>query len=146
MKISKNYTDLDVGFDLIAIKNRIDNTPPRTALNAAEALAANILEPLREKFDFRIASWYRSNALEREYCKVGFHEWTRANQVAFNDKNWYTYLQEKQHGLGVAVALFSNDIEALFGYLQTQTFDVLQLRDGYVHVSYVEKANRMIVL
>jgi len=146
MQISKNYTDVDVAFDLIAIKNKISNTPPRSVLLAAEVLAAHVLEPLKEKFDFRVVSWYRGAVLEREYCKGSFHEWTRAKGVAFNDKNWYDYLKEKQHVLGCAVAIVGADNSAIFEWLQTQTFDVLQMRDGYIHVSYVKDANRMLVL
>nr|DAF93419.1 MAG TPA: peptidase [Myoviridae sp. ctshb19] len=146
MKISQNYTDLDVGFDLVAVKNKIDNTVPRAALLAAEGVAQKILEPLREKFDFRIVSWYRSSALEREYCKGSYHDWLRQNGLPFNEQNWARYLNEKQHVLGCAVSLISNDSQAIFEHLQQQTFDLLQQRDGYIHVSYVEGANRKIVL
>lgn len=146
MRISNSFTDADVSFDLIAIKNKINNTAPRSALIAAEDLAANILEPLKEKFEFRIVSWYRSAVLEREYCKGSFHEWTRANGVAFNDRNWYEYLKEKQHVLGCAVAIVGSDNSAIFEWLQTQTFDILQMRDGYIHVSFVKDSNRMLVL
>jgi hypothetical protein len=146
MQISKNFSDVDVSFDLIAIKNKINNVAPRPVLLAAEDLAANVLEPLKEKFDFRIVSWYRSAVLEREYCKGSFHEWTRAKGVAFNDRNWYEYLKEKQHVLGSAVAIVGSDNSAIFEWLQTQTFDILQMRDGYIHVSFVKDANRMLVL
>ena len=146
MKISENYSDVDVGFDLIAVKNKINNTPPRPVLIAAEELADKLLEPLRKEFKFRIVSWYRSAVLEREYCKMGFHNWCRANGKTFNDKNWYEYLQEKQHVLGCAVSIVCDDNDKLFEYLQTQTFDILQLRDGYIHVSYVTDANRKLVL
>ena len=146
MKISKSYTDADVGFDLIAVKNKIGNVPPRAVLLAAEDLASGLLEPLKEKFEFRIVSWYRSSMLEREYCKGSFHEWTRAQGVAYNDKNWYEYLKEKQHVLGSAVAIVGADNSAIFEWLQTQPFDILQMRDGYIHVSFVKDANRKLVL
>lgn len=146
MRISENYTDLDVGFDLVAVKNKINNTPPIEALRAAEKVAENILEPLRKEFDFRIVSWYRSPVLEREYCKASYYDWLRANGLPFNETNWVKYLNEKQHVLGVAVSLISNDAQAIFDHLQNQTFDLLQMRDGYIHVSYVENANRKMVL
>lgn len=146
MRISENYTDQDVSFDLVAVKNRIDNTPPREALLAAEKVAANILEPLRLLFDFRIVSWYRSPVLEREYCKASFYDWIRAQGLPFNDASWIKYLNDKQHVLGSAVAIISNDAQAIFDHLQTQTFDILQMRDGYVHVSFVEGSNRKMVL
>jgi len=146
MRISEHYSDLDVGFDLLAQKSKIDNTPPREALLAAEKVAENILEPLREKFDFRIVSWYRSPALEREYCKVSYYDWLRENGLSFNEANWARYLNDKQHVLGCAVSLISNESTAIFEWLQQQTFDILQQRGSYIHVSYVAKANRKIVL
>jgi hypothetical protein len=146
MRISENYTDLDVGFDLVAIKNRIDNTPPRDALHAAGKVAENLLEPMLKKFDFRLVSWYRSPVLEREYTKASFYDWIRAQGLPFNDASWIKYLNDKQHVLGSAVSLISNDAQSIFDWLQTQTFDILQMRDGYIHVSYVENGNRKIVL
>jgi len=146
MRISEHFTDLDVGFDLLAQKSKIDNTPPRAALLAAEKVAENILEPLREQFDFRIVSWYRSAALEREYCKGSYYDWLREAGLPFNETNWARYLADKQHILGCAVSLISNQSTAVFEWLQTQTFDVLQMRGNYIHVSWVEGANRKIVL
>lgn len=146
MRISKNYSDLDVGFDLVAVKNKIDNTPSRDALIAAGKVAENILEPLRELFDFRIVSWYRSPVLEREYCKVSFYDYIRAQNLPFNDASWIKYLNDKQHVLGAAVSMISNDAQAIFDHLQNQTFDILQMRGNYIHVSFVEGANRKIVL
>lgn len=146
MRISENYTDFDVSFDLVAVKNRIDNTPPREALIAAGKVAENILEPLRKQFDFRIVSWYRSPVLEREYTKGSFYDWIRAQGLPFNDASWIKYLNDKQHVLGSAVSLISNDMQSIYEHLQTQVFDILQMRDGYIHVSYVEQANRKIVL
>lgn len=146
MKISDKYTDNDVQFDLIAAKNGIDNTAPRKVLTMATDLAENVLEPLASKFEFRILSWYRSSTLEREYCKKSYFEWLRTNRLTFNETNWVAYLKEKQHITGAAVSIFSNDLQEIFEYLQTQTFDILQLRDGYIHVSYVKNANRKLVL
>lgn len=146
MQISEHYSDLDVGFDLLAQKSKIDNTPPRHALLAAEKVAQNILEPLREQFDFRVVSWYRCSALEREYCKISYHDWLRENGLPFNEANWVKYLDGKQHVLGCAVALISNQSTAIFEHLQQQTFDLLQQRGNYIHVSYVDGSNRKIVL
>lgn len=146
MKISEKYTDIDVEFDLIAAKNGIDNKAPRAVLTVATDLAENILEPLKSKFEFRILSWYRSSVLEREYCKKSYFEWLRANRLTVTEANWVKYLQEKQHITGAAVSILSNDIQEVYEWLQTQTFDILQLRDGYIHVSYVKGANRKLVL
>ena len=147
MKISEHYTDLDVSFDLLATKSKIDNKPSRAVLINAEVLAENILEPLREEgFDFRIASWYRSNALEREYCKLSFHNWTREQGLPFNESSWATYLRDKQHIHGYAVAIVSNDNQQIFEWLQNHTFDLLQLRKDYIYVSYVDGKNRKMVL
>jgi hypothetical protein len=146
MKISEKYTDTDVEFDLIAVKNGIDNKAPRAVLSAATELAENILEPLAEKFEFRILSWFRSSTLEREYCKKSYFEWLRTNRLTFNEASWIKYLSEKQHITGAAVSILSNDLQAVYEYLQNQTFDILQLRDGYIHVSYVKDANRKMIL
>lgn len=146
MKISEQYTDTDVEFDLIATKNGIDNKAPRNVLSRATDLAENILEPMALKFDFRILSWYRSSVLEREYCKKSYFEWLRTNRLTVNEANWVKYLQEKQHITGSAVSVLSNDLQAVYEWLQTQTFDILQLRDGYIHVSYVKDTNRKLVL
>lgn len=146
MKISENYTDTDVDFDLIAVKNGIDNKAPRAVLTAATDLAENILEPMADKFEFRVLSWYRSSTLEREYCKKSYFEWLRTNRLTVNETNWIKYLQEKQHITGAAVSILSNDLQSVYDWLQTQTFDILQLRDGYIHVSYVQGANRKLVL
>ena len=146
MKISEKYTDTDVEFDLIAVKNGIDNKAPRAVLSAATELAENILEPLAEEFEFRILSWFRCSTLEREYCKKSYFEWLRTNRLTFSDASWIKYLSEKQHITGAAVSILSNDLQGVFEHLQNQTFDILQLRDGYIHVSYVKDANRKLVL
>ena len=146
MQISEHYTDLDVSFDLVAVKNKIDNTAPREALLAAEFVAENILEPMRQQFDFRIVSWYRSAALEREYCKVSYYDWLRQNGLPFNETNWMKYLNDKQHVLGQAVSIISNESQAIFDWLQQQTFDILQIRGSYIHVSYAEGQNRKMIL
>lgn len=146
MKISENYTATDVGFDLIAVKNKIDNTPPRNVLRAAEDLAEYVLEPLRAAFQFRIVSWYRSSTLEREYSKPSFFEWCRNNKLPLHDKNWFDYLENKQHVTGHAVSIVSENLEAMFEHLQGEDFDILQMRDGYIHISYVKGANRRLIL
>jgi hypothetical protein len=146
MKISPNYTDLDVGFDLVAIKNKIDNTPPRNVLRAAEDMAEFVLEPLRNAYNFRIVSWYRSPTLEREYSKPGFFDWCRQNKLTCSDKNWFDYIQQKQHVTGHAVSIVSNDLEMIYEYLQSEEFDILQMRDNYIHISFVKGANRRLIL
>lgn len=146
MKISEKYTDADVTFDLIAVKNGIDNKAPRSVLNMATDLAENILEPLAQEHDFRIISWFRSATLEREYCKRSYFEWLRTNRQTVSEASWIKYLAEKQHITGAAVSIFSNDLQAVFEWLQNQTFDILQMRDGYIHVSYVQGSNRKLVL
>lgn len=146
MKISEKYTAADVTFDLIAVKNGIDNSAPRSVLNMSTDLAENILEPLSEQFEFRIISWFRCATLEREYCKKSYFEWLRNNRQTVSETSWVAYLKEKQHITGAAVSIFSNDAQAVFEWLQNQTFDILQMRDGYIHVSYVKGANRKMVL
>lgn len=144
--ISEKYSELDVTFDLIAVKNGIDNSASRSVLNMATDLAENVLEPLAQHFDFRIVSWFRCSTLEREYCKKSYFEWLRTNRLTVSEASWINYLKEKQHITGAAVSIFSNDAQAVFEWLQNQTFDILQMRDGYIHVSYVAGANRKLVL
>lgn len=146
MKISEHFTDVDVGFDLVAIKNKIDNTPSRQVLLLAEDLAVNLLEPLKAEHDFRIVSWYRCSNLEREYCKHSYFDYLRENRLTVSEKTWATYLGNKQHVTGSAVSLISGNMDTVFEWLSDQTFDVLQMRDGYIHVSYVKGANRKLIL
>lgn len=149
MRISKNFTSADVEFDLIAVKNKISNKASASVIQCAEDVALNILEKLVEQdFRFNVVSWYRSDALEREYCKISYIEWARKNgkSSSWNSKDWFEYRNEKQHITGSAVSIFSGDLQPIFEFLKTLTFDILQLRDGYIHVSYVEGANRGLVL
>lgn len=146
MKISENYTDTDVGFDLLAIKNKIDNKPTRQILLAAEDLAVNILEPLLKEHKFNIVSWYRCSTLEREYCKHSYFNFLRENRLVSSEKSWAEYLGQKQHITGSAVAIVAPNLDAVYEWLQDRTFDILQKRDGYIYVSYVKDANRKLIL
>jgi len=146
-RVSESFTVADVEFDLYALKNRIENTAPPQALRNAEILAKRILEPLRNAVNFQILSWYRSDALEKAYCKNAFYKWTVDNREHFSERTWSKYASEKQHTTGQAVALRSNNVKALFDYIKANLeFDILSMREGYVHVSFAQDANRKLIV
>lgn len=147
MRLSAHFTVYDLEFDMYARKNKIENIAPTAVIQAAEDVAQHILEPLVDAgFRFNIASWYRSAALEREYCKTSFLEWSHGNNRNYTQNNWVEYLTGKQHMLGTAVAISGGPLAEIYEFLRQLRFDTLQMRDGYIYVSYVDGANRGLIL
>ncbi|GIU69080.1 MAG: hypothetical protein KatS3mg002_0316 [Candidatus Woesearchaeota archaeon] len=61
-----NFKYKEFIFSPIAIRYRIDNTPPKKVIHNIEELAVNILQPVRNKFGpIRITSGYRCEELNR---------------------------------------------------------------------------------
>lgn len=153
-RISPNFDYRDVSYSYAAQRLGIDNTPTDAVIKNASALAQNVLEPLREQFEFiYVHSWYRSATLERELCKQTFYHWCVSNRRHFADANsWRDYFETKQHPLGQAVDIRAKNgtIDELYAYIkQNLPFDNLKTEfhteveeSGWVHVSYVEGRNR----
>lgn len=155
-KISPNFDYRDVAYSYAAQRLKIDNTPSERVVKNASILAQNLLEPLREQFEFiHVHSWYRSAALERELCKQAFYAWCVANRRHFQDAtSWRDYLETKQHPTGCAVDIRARNgsVSDLYGYIRrNMEFDFLKIEfttdieeSGWVHVSFVEGRNRKI--
>ena len=65
MNISNHFTLAEAAKSYNAQRLGIDNTPPDDVIPAIVAVAENILEPVRNEFDYPISpsSWYRSPEL-----------------------------------------------------------------------------------
>lgn len=136
MNISKHFTMDDVQFNEMAIRYGIDNELPDDLYENAECLAEELLEPLYEKHKgIIITSWYRSEALEREYCRHSYLKWCVANRVPINEYSWRDYLDIKPHVRAQAVTL--RYTEEIFNTLKGMEFTTLQKKD-WISVSYIK--------
>lgn len=136
MNISKHFTLDDVQFNEMAIRYGISNELPDELYENAELLAEELLEPLYEKHnDIIITSWYRSEPLEREYCRHSYLRWCVANRMPMNEYSWYDYLAIKPHVTAQAVTL--RYTETIFNTLKEMEFTTLQKKD-WISVSYVK--------
>lgn len=145
-----NFRMYEVARSQTAARHNIDNTPPADIIAAAQALAVNVLQPIRNEFgSFSPQSWYRSEALERQLCQKSFMSWRDRNP----GKTWQDYFARKSHPKGEAVDFeiigISND--ELFQWCKENLeFDQL-IREfpkagdptsGWVHISYSATNNR----
>lgn len=140
-RISKHYTVHHVEFDLYALKNKIDNKAPPHVIRNAELVAKHILEPIYDLHP-NIISWYRSEALEREYNKFDYLNWCLKNRVVADSNSWQNYLSAKQHISGCAVTLLHDP--DIVSALTKMDFDVLGT-DTYIHVSYTQRNRNLII-
>lgn len=141
MKISKHYTKHHVEFDLYAHKMKIQNEASSLVLRNAELLADKVLEPIYHLHP-NIISWYRSEALEREYSKFNYMEWCRSLKLQTNAESWKRYLSDKQHVTGSAVTLMYD--KEIVKALREMEFDILGV-DTYIHVSYSQNNRKMVI-
>jgi hypothetical protein len=135
VNISKHVTLRDVEFNEFAARMGINNTLPEELYENAELLAENILDPLIEEFKHvQITSWYRCEALEREYSKHAFLRWCSDNRKAYNAYVWQEYLSLKPHHTAQAVCLKFDEDQ--FEFLKTLDFTLLQKKE-WISISYV---------
>jgi len=157
MKISKYFSDYEVGKSPTADRLGIDNTPPDDVMERASYHAQHTLDPIREAHGpLSPQSWYRCEALERVLTwESGFRRWCISRQKERNEESWAEYFLRKSHPKGEATdieyPLLNN--EELFAWVQAHipSFDQLILEfhrtgkpnSGWVHTSSKEEGDRM---
>lgn len=146
LTVSDNFDLHDVQFNEWAHRLGIDNVLPLDLLENAEALAQNVLEPLLVKFpDLAITSWYRSEALERDYSRRTFALYCVKNRLPINQESWGVYMVDNQHASGGAATIRVRDLDAAFEFIQSLEFDVLQHKTHWLSVSFsTDNRNRVI--
>ena len=67
MKLSENFTLLELIKSDIALRNNLDNTPTQGILQNLRELVINVLQPIREHYEkpVKISSGYRGEALNK---------------------------------------------------------------------------------
>ena len=152
IKLSKYFTLAEMLDSDTARAKGIDNTHVTEAqIEAATALAKNILDPVREHFGkpFSPTSWYRCEQLERVLADSGFKRWCSVNRCNSTDTNWLKYFATKQHPKGMAADLQIEGVSAedLFDFIHVNmNYDQLLLETNgrgavWVHVSYNNAGN-----
>lgn len=128
MKLSKNFTLDEFTKSETAAKLRIDNTPPKEAVENLTALCVELLQPLREIYGkpMQISSGYRCEALNKA---VG--------GVATSD-----------HRLGKSADVKCENPRKLLELLVSTglSWDQAILYPAFLHLSYRKGANRKQVL
>lgn len=154
-QISDHFKMYEISNSDTATRYKIDNTPTQEILVAAQALAVNVLEPIRAKFgSFSPTSWYRGEALERKINEQVWRTWCTRKGLPRNEASWKQYFALKSHPRGEAadikVAGVSNIVLRDWILHNIPTFDQLILEfvkpnspcTGWVHVSYSRGTNR----
>lgn len=148
IQISDNFTLYDVQYNEQAVRLNIKNEVSSDAqVGSARALALGILEPaLAAGHQFHITSWYRGEALERDYSRNAYAQWCIANRLHIRPESWRDYMETKQHHTACAVTLRSRDNKALFEFLQTlPEFDTLQNKTHWISVSFTKNNQKRVI-
>lgn len=148
IQISDNFTLYDVQYNEQAVRLGINNDISSDALaDNARALALGILEPLiAAGFQYYITSWYRSEALEKDYSRNAYVQWCIANRLHIRPESWRTYLEQKQHQSCCAVTLRSRNNSGLFEFIQTlPAFDTLQNKTHWISVSLTKNNQKRVI-
>lgn len=148
IQISDNFTLYDVQYNEQAVRLGIDNEVATDAqVNNARALALGILEPLiAEGHHFHITSWYRSEALEKDYSRNAYVQWCIANRRHIRPESWRDYLELKQHQSCCAVTLRGRNNKGLFEFIQQlPEFDTLQDKTHWISVSLTTNNQKRVI-
>ena len=126
-RISKYFWYSEIGKSAYAIRNKIPNTPPKTVVENATALALNILDPLREFLGSALEpqSWYRSPALNFAIggSKTSQHVKGEAVDIEHHSVSNYR------------LAEIINEICPSYDQLILEFYNPKDPRSGWVHVS-----------
>ena len=152
---AQHFKPYEVSKSTTAVREGIDNTPTEAQLAAAQELARNILDPVREHFGiaFSPESWFRCEALEKVITRVGFGRWCRKNGMPKDADAWAIYFPRKQHPKGQAADFEIPGVDNLevFEWIRDNCkFDQLiqegyrqgEPNSGWIHVSYIVNGNR----
>lgn len=154
-KWADNFKPYEVSKSSTAVRNGIDNTPSESQLEAAQALALNVLDPVREHFGiaFSPESWFRCEALEKVITTAGFGRWCTKHKRAKDADAWGDYFKLKSHPKGQAADFEIPGVDNLevFEWIRDNCeFDQLiqegyrhgEPNSGWIHVSYKQAGNR----
>ena len=126
-RISKHFWYSEIGKSAYATRNKIPNTPPKTVVENATALALNILDPLREFLGSALEpqSWYRSPALNFAIggSKTSQHVKGEAVDIEHHSVSNYR------------LAEIINEICPSYDQLILEFYNPKDPRSGWVHVS-----------
>jgi len=139
-----------------ATRLMIDNTPTQPTLVAAQAVAVNVLDPIREHFGIPFAptSWYRGEKLEKAINDAAWKTWCARKGIKANAESWKQYFALKSHPKGEAVDVqipgVPNPVLADWVEKNIPAYDQLILEyfrpndpmSGWVHVSFSLINNR----
>lgn len=148
IRISKHFSLYDVQYNETAVRLGINNELSSDAqVDNARALAINVLEPIWKELGPQfITSWYRGDALERDYSRNAFARWCIAERRAIREDSWTDYMDQKQHHSGSAVTLRAADNTALFEYIKTlPAFDVLQHKTHWISISFTASNQKRVI-
>lgn len=146
--IGENFTMYDVQYNEWATRLRIDNTVQDNAVvENAHALATKVLDPLRAEVSFHITSWYRCEALERDYQRNAFARWCIANRKHIDDNSWREFFADKQqHATGQAVTIAGRGLDSIFEFVRDRLdYDVLQHKTHWLSISYAPNNRKRVV-
>lgn len=137
MKLSENFTLEEMLKSETAIRLGIENIPTKTHIKNLEALATNILQPVREQFGrYRTSSGYRS----KELClAIGSNE--RSNH-AFGMGHDGEPIDPKISNIEVLIWIAEN-LE--FKELIAEYMDIDNFKAGWIHSAYEEGNNPGII-
>jgi hypothetical protein len=152
---AQHFKPYEVSKSNTAVREGIDNTPNEAQLEAAQALARNVLDPVREHFGiaFSPESWFRCEALEKVVTRNGFGRWCRDRGIAKDANAWADYFPLKSHPKGQAADFEIPGVDNLevFEWIRDNCkFDQLiqegyrqgEPNSGWIHVSYRPAGNR----
>lgn len=150
-----HFKPYEVSKSTTATREGIDNTPDEAQLGAAQELARNVLDPVREHFGipFSPESWFRCEALEKLITRAGFGRWCLKHKRAKDANAWADYFPLKSHPKGQAADFEVPGVDNLkvFEWIRDNCeFDQLiqegyrhgQPNSGWIHVSYRKGNNR----
>lgn len=148
-KWADHFKPYEVSKSNTAVREGIDNTPDEAQLKAAQELARNVLDPVREHFGiaFSPESWFRCEKLERVITRHGFGRWCVKHKVAKDENAWADYFPLKSHPKGQAADFEIPGVDNLevFEWIRDNCeYDQLiqegyrqgEPNSGWIHVSY----------
>lgn len=150
-----HFKPYEVSKSTTAVREGIDNTPSEAELSAAQGLALNVLDKVREHFGipFSPESWFRCEALEKLIARRGFGRWCVKRGRAKDADAWADYFPTKQHPKGQAADFEIPGVDNLevFEWIKDNCeFDQLiqegyrqgEPNSGWIHVSWKPSGNR----
>ncbi len=132
-RLSKNFTLREAMRSQLALRHGIDNCPSAELVPALEAVAAHVLQPVRDFYarPFTPSSWYRCLDLNRRLGSRDSSQHVRGQAVDF----------EVPGISNVEVAMWCRDRLETFDQLILEFHTPGDATSGWVHCSWVSPAD-----